>query len=396
MKILITAGTVYGRLDDNKLVGNRSRGIWAVKYAGHLSAQGHQVTLLVADTFWSLQEIDSKAGNHPNRGPVCRAEAGEQCPNRIEVMYHNGFDKYRELCWDLAPVVDAAVMASAVVNWIPAEPIKGKMPTKGFKAGDRINIPFYLAPHVIDEMKTLNPKLALIGCKMTAGSSHEELIEAAYGVVLRAKCNVVVANDLSNLRAKYLVYQDRTVQPFGVEDEGFYETLDAVLADQHFRTEWKKTDDISFHARNKTLFDRIVTKYRGRLTHRVAGEDKVFGAVVVWRGYLAQWQVSPREKGQMFTSADSVWVERISNQVVHVIGPNKATLNAPLLIRVALKYGKPVLHLHEQLPGVPTVPYAPPGTVRDSHRDIPGPVFNIEGHGFIACLDPETLEIVQP
>ena len=33
------------------------------------------------------------------------------------------------------------------------------------------------------------------------------------------------------------------------------------------------------------------------------------------------------------------------------------------------------------------MPYAPPGTVRDNERPILGPVFNIELHGFIACLD---------
>ena len=46
-----------------------------------------------------------------------------------------------------------------------------------------------------------------------------------------------------------------------------------------------------------------------------------------------------------------------------------------------------ILHLHEQLEGVPTLPYGPPGTDRDNLRDIPAPAFNIEGHGFIACLD---------
>ncbi len=85
-------------------------------------------------------------------------------------------------------------------------------------------------------------------------------------------------------------------------------------------------------------------------------------------------------------------------------------MNAPLLIRFAqhvlkarqhgMMYGgkEPVvLHLHEQLPGVPTLPYGPPGTDRDNLRVLPDGVraFNIQGHGFVACLDSETLDVLR-
>jgi hypothetical protein len=67
----------------------------------------------------------------------------------------------------------------------------------------------------------------------------------------------------------------------------------------------------------------------------------------------------------------------------------KATMNATLLMRHLKQHpsAAAVLHLHEQLPNVPTVPYAPPGTVRDNLREIIGHVYNIEGHGCIASLD---------
>ena len=41
-------------------------------------------------------------------------------------MFHTGYDSYREHCHQLAPKVDAAVMAAAVVNWIPETPFPGK------------------------------------------------------------------------------------------------------------------------------------------------------------------------------------------------------------------------------------------------------------------------------
>ena len=70
MRVLITAGQVYGRLDDNKLVGNRVRGLWATRFAEWLAERGHQVTLVLPDTFAServreLGMLRTWVGVHP-------------------------------------------------------------------------------------------------------------------------------------------------------------------------------------------------------------------------------------------------------------------------------------------------------------------------------------------
>lgn len=390
MKVLITAGPVYGRLDDNKLVSNRTRGIWATHFAEWLMRQGHDVTLLVADTNTRLT------------GKILGEKAN------VEVVAHTGFDDYRDKCYAMAETHDAAVMASAVVNWIPRDPILGKMVTKGYKEGDVVNIPFVLAERVIDRMRRINPKLTLIGCKMLVLPTYEELIDAAYhGVILTSKANVVLANDLTGLRTKYLVYPDRTVQTFDNDWERLYEALHAVIQDEHWTTEWDQESSENMRRRHPealALFDRIVDKYRDRFSPR--GDGKVFGSLLVpidagRSGFL----VSPREKSGMFSSADAVWLPapQPTGRTLLVGAGSRATMNAPLLLRVSgmpmtrevmecSKY--PVLHLHEQLQGVPTVPYAPPGTDRDNMRRFAETTFNIEGHGFIACLDTN-LEIMQ-
>ena len=369
--ILVTAGPVYGALDPNKVVSNRSRGIWAVLFAEHLRYTRDRVILLIHDIL-------------PNKGVL-----GDLKAQGIEVIQHKGYHEYREKCRELAPQVDAMVAAAAVVNWIPAAPypLPSKMETHGYKEGDIIQVPFMLAPRVVQEMKVLNPKLTLIGCKLLAGVPQEALIEAAYeGVLIPSRCNVVVANDLKDLHTKYLVYPDGSVFPYGVEQDGFYEALRAVIDDEHYQTEWDRTEYPV--AGEGQLFDQIVNEHRDRFVKRSSGSDRVFGSLYVPTGDISLGIVSPREKGKLFSSKDAVVVEGVRGHTIRVTGPNKATLNAPLLVRVAQKYpqAKAVLHLHEQLPGVPTVPYAPPGTVRDNDREIPGPVFNIEGHGFIQCL----------
>lgn len=373
-KILITAGPVYGILDANKLVSNRIRGIWAVRFASYLVARHHQVTLLVADTM----QVQKSEG--------------------IEIVRHKGFHDYMDKCEELAQTHDAAVMAAAVVNWIPADPYEGKMPTEGYDEGDTMMVPFVLAPRVINRMKIINPELTLIGCKMLVNAEHEALVEAAYHVMLNAHCNLVIANDMGRgLKTKYLVHKDRTVVTHEDDWNAFYADLLAVIEDEYYRTsvvplsEPFKDANLNDFTEQYALFDRIVEENLDRFVKPIGGENRVFGSLAVKLPGLG-WLCSPREKGVGFTSKDAVvvvgWVaETGSPTTVYVWGDNKATLNAPLLIAVGeTNEAKAVLHLHEQLPDVPTVPHAPPGTVRDNNRIIPGPAFNIEGHGFIQCL----------
>jgi hypothetical protein len=466
-RVLVTAGTVYGPLDDNKLVGNRVRGIWATRFARWLKYHGHDVTLLVADIQRAAVDdyFERRFDGTPHEEPS--AESLAEIPEvdfskairrnggrmgKINIVTHRGFWDYQELCHGLARTHDAAVMAAAVVNWIPKVPFPGKMPTSGYKSGDVIDIPFILAPHVIDGMRRENPKLTLIGCKMTIGVTPDELIDAAYKTLLAARCNAVVANDMkAGLKVKHVVHQDRTVVHCSVADDAeggsssssssafvdrfggsrnadrFYEHLHQIILDEHFQTTpcspgW--TTEKEDYQRAGALFDRLVEKYRGRFLRRMVpnpnchgvipgtfiacGEGgnfcsddclsaaRVFGAVAVRLdgGALC----SPREKGQAFGAADAVDVapltqDDIDQRIVNVVSVGrpilKATLNAPLLLRHLDKYPEAaaVLHLHEMLRGCPTVPYAPPGTVRDNLREIPGPVYNIEGHGCIAALD---------
>jgi len=338
-----------------------------------------------------FEEFHGLVGDYTGRGPICREGIGTATPGVIEIIRHSGYESYVAKCYKLAPTHDCAVMAAAVVNWIPKNPIEGKMPTKGYKERDEISIPFYLAPRVINRMKGLNPKLTLIGCKMTSGSSFDELIYAAYRVVLDAHCNVVVANDMqAGLKGKHLVYQDRTVQSFHNDFDGFFAALEAVIEDEHFSTTTTGLPEMSvqFHPATRQVFDRIVEKYRGRFTP-VEG-DRVYGSVAVRCQIPASgWMCSPREKGQMFTSDDAVVVADVDwEKNIVITHDRKATLNAPLLIRYGTLSGHDaVIHLHEQIEGLPTLPYAPPGTVRDNGRELAPMVlthgFNIEGHGCI-------------
>jgi hypothetical protein len=365
MKVLITAGQVYGVLDDNKIVGNRIRGIWATRFAQFLVGRDFDVTLLVPDINTPKYEP------HP----------------RLTVVQFKGYSDYAEKCYAAAPSHDSALLAAAVVNWIPAEPIKGKMRTEGYAEGDIIQVPFVLAARVINRMRKLNPKLTLIGCKMTSGSPKADTIKAAYHTLLTARCHAVVANDLSNLKEKTLVYPDGNAVSM-VSFDRMYEDLAAVLQNKFYRTApHDKPFEVSEEKLHITqaLFDFHCQTYRDRFVKRLDGADRVFGSLMV-RIDSESFLVSPREKGELFDSKDAVVLTgaNLLDKVVFTVNGAKATLNAPLLLRVLVAFDAPaVVHLHDENPAWPTVPYAPPGTVRDNDRVIVGRAFNIEGHGCV-------------
>jgi hypothetical protein len=400
-RIFVTAGTVYGPLDDNKLVGNRTRGIWAAKFATWLSQKVRtgevgQVTVLVPDI--QKEPLEALA-----KGPG------------VDIRTHKGFWDYQKICEEAAPQFDVAVMAAAVVNWIPKEPYKGKMPTDGFNPGDEINIPFVLAPRVIDSMRRLNPKLTLIGCKMTSGATQTALETAAYKTLIGSRANVVIANDLSKLDIKRLIYKDRSSQVYDIKDgkgETFYRALWEIITDAHFESRpsadigdvqiWDEGKLKHLVTDAEAYFEKVVDKHRARFVKRYPGAAHVFGALAVplhgTNCHPKQRQhmlISGREKNTDFTAHDAVITTKVDyvNRLVYVenldLHGQKASLNAPLLMRHFEKFpwAHGVIHLHEQLRDVPTEPYAPPGTRRDNMRRIPGPAYNIEGHGFVACLD---------
>ena len=77
---------------------------------------------------------------------------------------------------------------------------------------------------------------------------------------------------------------------------------------------------------------------------------------------------------------------------VYCITTKKASLNAPLFdyIFKSFKNVIYILHFHHQRSDLITLPYATPGTDKDSERETNNhPSFNIEGHGCILSFDKE-------
>lgn len=340
-RILITSGPVYAHLDDNKILSNMARGAWAARFADFMQSNGHDVKRL-HNMEWRDYE---------------RAVVEEVCTS------------------------DAAVMAAAVINYFPKFPFKGKMPTDM----QGCTVELVRTPYIIDRVRRVNPTCKLIGCKLTSGEKPRETIAKAQKLIDRSKAHAVIANDKSNLRLKMLCFPDGAVLKFKDAFDEMYDELKRMIEDSHFRT---ISGSANHDADASQFMDKLIGRYAGLFLKPWADGKRMFGSFAVRRSD-GMMMTTPRFKNEKL-SAEGCPTVRIHDRSV-ISSWSKATMNAPLLWEMLRQHPQAagVVHLHEFLGKVPTFRYAPPGTLRDSDRGPLPSKFNIDNHGFVACVNSD-------
>jgi hypothetical protein len=349
--VVVTAGPIPARLDSVKFLTNRFKGGLSLKLACALRDAGHDVTVVK----WRHAELEA---------------TGIQFVNIEDVMdYYESVQKIE---------ADAYVLAAAVANLTPVSPWTGKFPSHKYKVREQFDIPFMIAPRVIDELKRLYPRSTLIGYKLFDGH-HDELISAARETLVNSRANAVFANHPATAKTKkWMVTQDYATLPLDFDEH--VQWVNRFIEAKYYKTSlfqhW-------YNPRTDKTVGPIWAAYNttaaGEGTHR-----RVFGTFAV------------RLDGNSFITTsrgkredECVVVKHVDHQERVIMASNKATMNAPLLagiferqpeINVILHDHKPCNHPHAV-----TVPYAPPGTVEEADLSIHKDQFiNIQGHGYIA------------
>jgi len=385
MKILITGGPVHAHLDSVKMITNRFRGGRMAELADVLGAMSNQKTRMIY--------LTSK---------------GSCIPDGIEtkVIYHNGFEDYRKKILELAPKMDAVILGAAVCNLIPVKPWKGKFPSHNYKVGDVIPIDFTIAPRVIDEVRKVATKTKLFGFKLLQGVKHEQLIDAAYDIVLESGAVCVFANDADALDTKFAVTKERGVIKLSTKQHtvhkyhDFYEFIWKAINDKYYSTDKAEIPDeleLLDYREAKTKMNKLIKQYDPKFRKKHGKEKYVFGTVAVRIGKTPMFVTTVRGKKNL---SDKTVVCKVDNRKrkVYVSG-EKATLNAPLFYNIfkdkEFKHVKAIVHYHELLYDIHMAwrSYAPPGTVRDSMAKLhpSHAVFQVQGHGMFELLTKEEL-----
>jgi hypothetical protein len=360
-KVLVTGGPVYGYIDDVKIVTNVFKGGRICKLAEALETLGAEVTYLTAP-----QEMGAKIP--------------ESSFDRISVVTHRGFDDYYKKVLELAPHMDGIVLSAAVANLIPAKPIKGKFPSHDYKPGDIVPIDFMIAPRVIDEVKKVAPRAHLFGSKLLSGTSYDELIRAAYGIVLEAKATAVIANDRKSLDQKYVVTKERGVHP--MKESQIPSWMWTMLHDEYYSTKNVTGPMLPYNVLEKVMW--LIKTYEPHFL--VTDTGLIFGTVAVRHG--TGFVTTGRGKKELNSIATVANVDH-EKRIIYAENGAKASLNAPLLSKM---FQNPAVHMivhyHKSFPFLPEYPYAPPGSVRDSDRPNTTS-FNIKEHGCMLLFNQD-------
>jgi len=369
MRILVTGGPVHGRIDAVKIVTNT--------FKGGLMAQ-------------LANEISKEAGRDAEIVYLCTKDSVQPIwyygmPGKCEIIHHDGIHDYMAKVLEIAPSCDGVVLGAAVANLIPKHTLMGKFPSHNYAPGDTINLEFTIAPRVIDEVKKVAPKTKLFGFKLLAGVEHDELIKAAYGVLLESKATYVFANQMKSLNDLQWITKERAVIP--MKRSALAKTIIQGIQDEYYKTELGRTEWLGTQETNDK-FEYLLDLYGMSFT--TTPEGYIFGTIAVrdnptMPGFLT----TGRGKNELEDKAFVSHVDHV-RKIVTTTTPRKATLNAPLLDWI-FQFDhrvESIVHTHIQNTDLPTLKYAPSGTVRDSIRmEIDNIIgsgvggFNILGHG---------------
>ena len=182
-RILITSGPTRADIDPVRYISNRSSGRLGSKIAVEALALGARVTL-VAGPDSATPPREQLSADEWGRLHVLPVETVTDLLQTLERELTG-----REHC-------DAVVHAMAVLDYVPAHTETDKVPSRK----DTWTVELVRTPKVIREIKVWSPRSFLVGFKLEAGKTEERLREAGAASLRQNKADLVVANDLSQIR----------------------------------------------------------------------------------------------------------------------------------------------------------------------------------------------------
>lgn len=207
MKVLVTSGGTKVPIDMVRSITNMSRGTFGAKIARQLLIRGgRQIDML---TYLGAKEFRMPFSIHDpdihTRGVdvICRevvylAGLHEEHKDRYAQCTYKTFDQYamqlEKLVRDDKP--DLVILAAAVSDYIVPNPVDGKV-----RSSDDLKIDLEPAEKLIGRVKEWHPDCKLVGFKLLVKSTRKELEAAAKESLQKNKCELVVANDLRDIKA---------------------------------------------------------------------------------------------------------------------------------------------------------------------------------------------------
>ncbi len=169
-RFLITAGPTLEYIDPVRIVTSKSSGRMGIAIAQAAYQRGAKVTLVYGHGMLPAPEkvrvIDVETTQE-----MFEAVTGELLKKKYDVL----------------------IAAAAVADWIPETQQKEKVPTAKTQT---LSVTFQPTPKIVDAVKDIQKSIYLVLFKAEHNVSDDELIERAHTRLLRAKADLIVANDV--------------------------------------------------------------------------------------------------------------------------------------------------------------------------------------------------------
>ena len=221
MKVLITSGGTDVMIDRVRRIKNMSSGTFGNKIATEFLETGHEVVFMKAkgskspmqfsvDLFNNSAEKDIKHAIDNLADKVGFFTKYQELYSEYE---YTTYDQYAEMLKFVIGVEqpDIILLAAAVSDYGVENYFDGKM-----RSNDLFNIKLKQLPKLINRVKEwAKPSAKLVGFKMLVDSKPRDLIAAAKRSVEENQAEMVIANDLEDIKANNhkisLVFKDKVI-----------------------------------------------------------------------------------------------------------------------------------------------------------------------------------------
>lgn len=200
MKVLITSGGTKIPIDRVRDITNMSKGTFGAKIATEFLLKGQEVYFFHAEgskTPFKLNINMLEEYSTIQEKLLTEYQKVAWHKERYKEMTYKTFDEYRERLERLIKFErpDVVMLAAAVSDYGVENPHKGKV-----RSNDLLKIQLIQLPKLIYYIKEWLPTVKLVGFKLLVDSKDYELIEAAKRSIADNKCDMIVANDLSDIK----------------------------------------------------------------------------------------------------------------------------------------------------------------------------------------------------
>lgn len=217
-KYVITSGGISEKIDNVRKITNSSSGKLGMTIANHLLESKSDITIYYVCSKNTLRPNNMRVKIIEVAGTLDLKDKVESLLKNEKIDYFIHTMAVADYMVDYVTTVDK--MKKSFINNSDMEVIKD---TKISSYENNLVLVLKPTPKIISLIKKESPLTYLVGFKLLDGVSKKELIEVAKRLRDKNKCDLVVANDLENIRNKehkaYIIdKEDKVVEASDKED----------------------------------------------------------------------------------------------------------------------------------------------------------------------------------